>query len=782
MSQVSSYINNRDTQGFDPMSITDIYQYIKDCVWSKYVDPVRQAYGTDEYKKLKNTLPALTMSGIFPKGSRLNESIIEHSGRIVLDIDELEDSVYDAKEALKQDKYSEAVFFSVGGKGLAVSVKIDGKKHEESFEALQKYYKSMYGLKLDASCRNVARLRYVTSDPEIYINLESEKFEIQEEEKFISDDYVGNSPNFHDTGAEHTVDKEIIRRSVTLIAESVKGGVHHAIMQASELAGGYIAGGLVDEGEIVEAMLSAILQKPGALSRKEELKKINDGIRHGKTRPINELMVDASKSKEPRRFEFIKWYDMTAEEKAKHSNMIAEIRERHREGRDISNDEMVLICNTYSYDLNVYSMIKAEIWEKEKPFFRFARKNDIQQLEVLVAEMYDVRYNVIMDRTELYIDGKNSNCRDIRAEIYVGLKEKGYKVKLETVTQYLRSAKVKAYDPFKDYFDNLEPHDGKDYIKELCRHVRTNDDDFFYEMVKKHLVRSVKCSKGIEENRFVVVLMSEKQDIGKSRFIRELNPFGHFYFTESGIKSGGQEKDTTIALTQNFIYNVDELENVFRRNMERFKSMVSSYIINERGSHRQDAKMMVRRANFWASTNKKEFLEDVSNTRWLVFYVHSIDWAYSQNIDIHKVWAQAKALSELSYPTRLTKEEKRLQTLWNKQYEDVSTEELLVSNLFEKANNGGDNYMFISQIMEHIASRTQLKVELSPRKVGLLFTKLGFESTRKRMTKGANPQVVYFCKPVDKNTMVIKADPDAEQEPEVKKGKDPIPISQKKLF
>lgn len=776
MSQVSTYINNRDTEGLEPISITQIYEYIKTGAWDNYVLPIRELkYGSPEYKKAKGTLPALTMSGVFPKGSRLNEALVEHSGRIVVDIDDLVDNVHDIKEALKLDTYTEAVFYSVGAKGLAVAVKIDGKKHVDSYVALEKYYKQKYGLKVDASCKNVARLRYVTSDPEIFINMSSEVFHIKQDEQFISDDYQplpAYDPNKQGT---HTVQDEIIRRSLALIDGAVKGGVHHAIMKAAFLAGGYIAGGLCDEQAVKDAMLMAILQKPNALSRKEEEKKVDDGIRAGKVEPCTELKVDESKSNQKRQFEFIKWYDLTPTEKTKHSNMIAEIRERHRAGDDISNKEMVLLCNNYGYDLNVYSLIKNEVWEKEKIFFAFDKKSEIQKMQLLVEDKYDVRYNVIMDRTEMYEGSKMLMVRDIKAEIYTGLKLHGHKIKLETLTQYLRSSLIKKYDPFVEYFKGLPEYDGHDYIKDLCNHVKTNDDDFFYEMVKKHLVRSVRCSQGIEENRFVIVLVSSKQDIGKSRFIRSLNPFGVHYFTEAGIKSGGQEKDTTIALTQNFIYNIDELENVFKKNKERFKSMVSSHIINERGSHRADSKMMVRRANFWASTNKTEFLEDDSNTRWLAFNVDFIDWGYSQAIDVHKVWSQAKYLHDSGYTLRLSKEEKEKQNRWNNTFEDISIEEHLIIKNFEKS---GTEYVFVDEIIEHINNRTSLKIDITPAKVGVIMKKLGYGKSRKRRKGGKNPTSAYYCKPIDASFVPSTAD---ENEPQQQR--DPIPINRPaKLF
>lgn len=246
MSQISLYKNNRDTQGFEPVSVKDIYDCVKSGHWDKYVQPVRQLeYKSEAYNAAKNQLPAFTMSGVFPKGKRANDSIVSHSGRIAIDIDGLKDSVEQVRQQLISDEYSEAVGLSVGGRGLVVVVKIDGNKHEEVFEQLEQYYLELYGLEIDTSCKNLARIRYVTSDPDLYVNYTSELFSYKEPvqtqmEAFLPTAYKSPSSGF-EVQVKRTVSQEIIRRSVAMINDAQRGQVHNSIMRASELGGGYLA-------------------------------------------------------------------------------------------------------------------------------------------------------------------------------------------------------------------------------------------------------------------------------------------------------------------------------------------------------------------------------------------------------------------------------------------------------------------------------------------------------------------------------------------------------------
>jgi BT4734-like, N-terminal domain len=60
-----------------------------------------------------------------------------------------------------------ALFLSPTGTGLKVIVPIeaDASKHEQRFKDAQHYFKDIYGLEIDGSCRNVSRLCYVSDDP-----------------------------------------------------------------------------------------------------------------------------------------------------------------------------------------------------------------------------------------------------------------------------------------------------------------------------------------------------------------------------------------------------------------------------------------------------------------------------------------------------------------------------------------------------------------------------------------------------------------------------------------
>jgi len=137
------------------LDLDDIMTSIQIGEYQEIVEQVRAATDPELKKKLKTSLPAFTGSGTFSK--RLNESLIKHSGRIIIDLDHLED-VNEAKSQLGADEFVEYAFTSVGGQGLAVVFKIDGSTHGQSFQQIKQYIETKYGYQVDKGVKEVARL------------------------------------------------------------------------------------------------------------------------------------------------------------------------------------------------------------------------------------------------------------------------------------------------------------------------------------------------------------------------------------------------------------------------------------------------------------------------------------------------------------------------------------------------------------------------------------------------------------------------------------------------
>ncbi|KAA0242825.1 MAG: hypothetical protein EDM70_12655 [Candidatus Brocadia sp. AMX2] len=183
--EVNCYKNVQDVTG-QPVTLAKILEGIKAGNGGKWIPAIEKLRGTQdesEQKECKSSLPCFTASGLFTKRSA--EGLAVHSGFILLDIDYKDNPALSEqgdriRQRLTKDKLTAFLFASCRGKGLAVGVKIDKNHHAESFQHLEAYYKKTYGLVVDKSCKDVSRLRFVSYDPDIYINENSETFIVPE--------------------------------------------------------------------------------------------------------------------------------------------------------------------------------------------------------------------------------------------------------------------------------------------------------------------------------------------------------------------------------------------------------------------------------------------------------------------------------------------------------------------------------------------------------------------------------------------------------------------------
>jgi hypothetical protein len=119
---------------------------------------------------LKKQLPGVTWSGTFSK--RASDALVEHSGLLCADLDGLNGSLSDARRKLLSSPFAWAVFTSPSGDGLKVIFRVskDAAKHTESFRAVEQHVIELTGVQIDESCKDVARLCFLSHDSELYHN------------------------------------------------------------------------------------------------------------------------------------------------------------------------------------------------------------------------------------------------------------------------------------------------------------------------------------------------------------------------------------------------------------------------------------------------------------------------------------------------------------------------------------------------------------------------------------------------------------------------------------
>ena len=163
-------------------TIKDVVEMIATGVQKDIVMAIRSELVPLKKDELKRTLKGIMFSGKF--NGRGDSSLEEHSGFICLDFDKIpKESMQGVFSTLKNDKYTHICFVSPSGNGFKVVVKIpkDKDKHVAYFNGLKNYYNSSF---FDITSKNLSRVCFMSYDPNIVFNENSEEFVDAFEETF----------------------------------------------------------------------------------------------------------------------------------------------------------------------------------------------------------------------------------------------------------------------------------------------------------------------------------------------------------------------------------------------------------------------------------------------------------------------------------------------------------------------------------------------------------------------------------------------------------------------
>ena len=372
------------------------------------------------------------------------------------------------------------------------------------------------------------------------------------------------------------------------------------------------------------------------------------------------------------------------------------------------------------------------------------------KIERFIESRYDLQFNEVSNEIEFLKEEKGELCPLNENNLFRELHHANIKVSLNNLIAILRSDFVKTVDPFYQYFNSLPvwSENDPDYISELAGYVETIERDEFNLHFKKTLVRCVACALFDKYfNKHAFILVGETQNTGKSTFIRFLCPPAlNNYISESLVFS---DKDNLIGLSSNFIINLDELAALSRVEINALKSLFSKEQVKIRHPYGRKAETSPRRASFFGSTNKLEFLSDeTGSVRWLCFEIESINWDYSTAIDINKVWAQAFQLFRTGFKYQLTAEEIERNERRNKYYQHSTIDlELIHKHYIPGSKEDHDVFYRATDFYTALIEKEPaIRNKISNMSIGRALKLLRFERATSRVDEHDFPIKGYYVK------------------------------------
>ena len=183
------------------------------------------------------------------------------------------------------------------------------------------------------------------------------------------------------------------------------------------------------------------------------------------------------------------------------------------------------------------------------------------------------------------------------------------------ITMYVNSEEVPLYNPIQQYLNNLPKWDGQNHVAKLFSRLPglSTEQHAFLAIWLRATVAHWQQLDMLHGNEVVPVLIGP-QGCGKTTFLRRLLPphLRQYYLDHLNLSN---KFDKEMALTNNLLVNLDELEAIRPSQQSMLKQTVSKSKVNGRPIFGRTQEDRLRYASFVATTNNPHPLSDATGSR-----------------------------------------------------------------------------------------------------------------------------------------------------------------------
>jgi len=619
------------------------------------------------------------------------------TGLAMCDIDHVDDpmKLEEAWNGLCKDPHVLMMYHSIGGKGLHIvysykrenGQQIDDTSWRGAFYMGNEHLSLVTGLPFDENCNDYTRLSGMAGDRDVFFNPEAVPFS-------VSDDLlVAQNCEFQEYGRPHKVyeagmfqakAEEVWPRVQKCLEDKhlayAPGHHHDYVMHASYLFNRY--------GVPLEALLNWASQEWGDYNAKERDSAIRHNYKHKERHGT---------------------WRLTANKKGRENAMITlpELRQWLDEHVEVRYNEVT----------------DQLVWREKGARMAPAQ----QQEEEIPLTSKDWK---LLDDTEV-------NTRRFQIAY-----ETGKRVLKPDVESVYKSDFAKKVHPIRQFIERLPAWDGQDYVKKLSDYIHAESaseeqtdmeaQEHLRWTLHKWLVGMVATWIDDKVQNQCIFTVIGPQGVYKTTFFRHLLPPPlHSYFLENSHNSFSG-KDDRIALTENCLVEIEEVDVIEGRELAQLKGLVTSESISERRPYGKFREQKKRLASFCASGNEQRILTDsTGNRRWLCHQVSSIDNPREWDLDYEQFYAQLYHDVKNGFKFWFDNIEESRVAIANLPFLVVSLEEQLITIRLRKPM-GMEPYklMNAAMICIHI-NDGRVSNNFSLRKIGSIMHKLGFDSVHK---------------------------------------------------
>ena len=234
-------------------------------------------------------------------------------------------------------------------------------------------------------------------------------------------------------------------------------------------------------------------------------------------------------------------------------------------------------------------------------------------------------------------------------------------------------------------------------------------------------------------NHQVLVLIG-KQGIFKTTWLEHLIPPALRAYCCKLANTTQINKDDRLRLAEFGLINLDELDSMSSRELNTMKSIITATDVNERVAYGYTKERKIRLASFCASSNRREFLTDITgNRRWLPFEVESIENPFQSILPYERMYAQARYLVEYGFNYWFDLDDIDTLEKHNETFRAQESEEQLLPILFDVPAEGRGEFMTTAQISERLVTYGNIKKPMPLNRLGVLLGTAGYKDVRHKI-------------------------------------------------
>lgn len=675
----------KDLQSYEskPVTLEEVLYWIKNdqSVKNKtdlYRNLTKTISREEANKKVKDSImPAFSVAVLFNGSGKQTTHVTRITGLSICDIDHIDPGkMEEVKSKIIADPHTLLFYETISGEGgrvIFAYCDADGNQpnnallYRAAYKKGNQYYAELCGVPYDGQCSNLTRLSGIAHDENAVLNPNAEPFVITDDEA---------------AAVNTAADTESGKRR-----KNDPVGTHHADVESA--------------WAVIEPMLNKLDLVYGPGHHHQYVMHATFLFnRFGTT--ISELKDWASQSwsdySKDEREDIFEWvYRNRSEEHG-----IWRLHKRGRKG-EVSMITLPEICtwlSSHKVEI-IYNQVT------DKIFFRVSSEAWQEMDEMAVCTL----------RKEMAADT-------------------GKRILKSDVMDVIRSNYARLIHPVRDYLKTLPAWDGVDRVRELAAHLKADpvQDGQTFEQAQEELlwafhkwmVACVATWLSDDMTNHSIFVLIGPQGIYKTTFFRYLLPPDlRPYFWENAHNSFSN-KDDHIALTENCIVEIEEIDMFKDRDNAELKALTTAIKVKVRRPYGKFTVEKHRLASFCATGNQEKFLSDeTGNRRWLCFLVSHIDDPRGWDLDYDQLYAQLRDEYHADFQHWFSQADQKRVERQNDFFRIVSDEEELLTMRFRKPRMGDIN-------IKHLKAATIAQMisygrsSISSRKVGLVLRKLGY--------------------------------------------------------